>query len=93
MEVMLRRSKFRDYYDIYSLARAGVNIKEMINLALKYSGHRLKSKNLLALITRSERFIPDNNFSELTPIYNISPKEIEDYLKSQLEDSESDESD
>ncbi len=26
MEVMLRRSKFRDYYDIYSLPEAGVRI-------------------------------------------------------------------
>ena len=51
MEVMLRRSKFRDYYDIYSLIEAGVDLKEMIDLALRYSGHRLKSKNLIAMLS------------------------------------------
>lgn len=77
MEVMLRRSKFRDYYDIYSLLKSGEDINEMIALALKYSGHKLKSKNLIAMLTRSERFMPDSNFINLKPVYNISPKEIE----------------
>lgn len=84
MEVMLRRSKFRDYYDIYSLIVAGVSLSEMISLALKYSGHRLKSKNLLAMLTRSERFVPDNQFRALAPKYDITPKEIEEKIKSVL---------
>jgi hypothetical protein len=77
MEVMLRRSQFRDYYDIYSLLEAGEDLNEMMSLALKYSGHRLKSKNLIAMLTRSERFVPDSNFSALHPVYQISPLEIE----------------
>lgn len=80
MEVMLRRSKFRDYYDIYSLIEAGEDLKSMIDLALKYSGHRLKSKNLIAMLTRSDRFIPDNTFSALEPIYEITPKDIENQI-------------
>lgn len=56
MEVMLRRSKFRDYYDIYSLIMAGYSLSEMIDIALKYSGHKLKSKNLLALINSIRSF-------------------------------------
>lgn len=90
MEVMLRRSQFRDYYDIYSLLESGENLKEMINLALKYSGHRLKSKNLIAMLTRSERFIQDENFSALNPVYKISPKEIEQRLIAILTSEESD---
>ena len=35
MEAMLRRSKFRDYYDIYSVLHEGVDIQEMIEMALK----------------------------------------------------------
>lgn len=81
MEVLLRRSKYRDYYDIYSLVEAGCDLNEMINLALKYSGHRMKSKNLLALLTCSDRFQVDNNFKALNPIYDISPKDIENRLK------------
>ncbi len=77
MEVMLRRSQFRDYYDIYSLLEDGENLKEMMEIALKYSGHRLKSKNLVAMLTRSDRFVPDNRFETLNPLYNITPKDIE----------------
>lgn len=85
MEVMLRRSKYRDYYDIYSLLEAGEDINEMISIALKYSGHRLKSKNLIAILTRSERFIEDDNFDALNPVYDTTPKEIEQRVISALD--------
>jgi hypothetical protein len=49
----------------------------MMSLALKYSGHRLKSKNLIAMLTRSDRFIPDSRFATLNPIYDVSSKDIE----------------
>lgn len=77
MEVLLRRSKFRDYYDIYSLLESGESLDEMMGLALKYSGHKLKSKNLIAMLTRSERFSPDAAFLALNPIYEVSPLDIE----------------
>ena len=82
MEVMLRRTKFRDYYDIYSLLLADVDLNEMINLALRYSGHKLKSKNLLAMITNSTRFQQDELFKTLNPIYDVTSKEIEEKIKS-----------
>ena len=85
MEVMLRRSKFRDYYDIYSLLEDGIDLHDMINLALKYSGHRLKSKNLIAMLTRSDRFVPDSNFAALHPVYSITPQDIETRIKSALQ--------
>lgn len=81
MEVLLRRSKFRDYYDIYSIIKTGIDVNEMISLALSYSGHRLKSKNLIAMLTQSDRFITDPAFSTLNPIYNLTPKEIEEEIK------------
>lgn len=84
MEVMLRRCKYRDYYDIYSLLEAGENLKEMIDIALKYSGHRLKSKNLIAMLTRSDRFHQDENFVTLNPTYKITPREIEARIISAL---------
>lgn len=80
MEVMLRRSKFRDYYDIYSLLEAGEDLNEMMDIALKYSGHRLKTKNLIAMLTRSERFLADSNFAALNPVYDISPMQIENRI-------------
>lgn len=86
MEVLLRRSKFRDYYDIFSLLEDGVDLNEMISLALKYSGHKLKSKNLIAMLTRSDRFVPDANFKSLNPIYEVTPLEIENRIISELKD-------
>lgn len=85
MEVMLRRSKFRDYYDIYSLLEHGVKLQDMIRLALKYSGHRLKSKNLIAMLTRGDRFLPDSHFDTLNPIYLIGPQDIEHRIITEIE--------
>ena len=84
MEVMLRRSNFRDYYDVYSILKAGVSIHELVTLALDYSGHRLKSKNLLAMLTNGKRFAKDAHFEQLAPVYAITAEEIEAYIKSQL---------
>lgn len=81
MEVMLRRSNFRDYYDIYSILKTGIPISELISLTLNYSGHRMKSKNLLAILTNSTRFTRDANFEQLAPIYSVTAQEIEDYIK------------
>lgn len=84
MEVMLRRSNFRDYYDIYSILKAGVDIHDLVSLALTYSGHKLKSKNLLAMLTNGNRFTRDAHFEQLEPVYTVTPQEIEAYIKSCL---------
>ncbi len=81
MEVMMRRSNFRDYYDIYSILKVGIPIREMITLALDYSGHRLKSKNLLAMLTNGSRFMRDAHFEQLSPVYQVTTDDIEKYIK------------
>lgn len=57
---------------------------KMIDLALKYSGHVLKSKNLLAMLTKSDRFIVDSNFQTLKPKYNVTPRDIEKRIIDEL---------
>ncbi|WP_075559461.1 nucleotidyl transferase AbiEii/AbiGii toxin family protein [Parabacteroides timonensis] len=84
MEVMLRRSNFRDYYDIYSILKSGTSIDELVSSALSYSGHKLKSKNLLAMLTNGSRFTRDIHFEQMQPKYIITPQEIEDYIKACL---------
>lgn len=84
MEVMLRRSNFRDYYDIYSILNSGVPINEIVSLVLSYSGHKLKSKNLLAMLTNGSRFTRDAHFEQLAPVYSVTAQEIEEYIKSCL---------
>lgn len=84
MEVMLRRSTFRDYYDIYSLLRHGVNFDEMVQLALHYSGHILHTKNLYAILTNGSRFVADESFKHLHPIYDVMSEDIELYIRELL---------
>ena len=84
MEVMMRRSNFRDYYDIYSILQAGIPIQELISLALTYSGHRLKTKNLLAMLTNGSRFNRDAHFEQLMPVYQLTALEIENYIENIL---------
>lgn len=84
MEVLMRRSNFRDYYDIYSILRSGVDFKSMMDNALQHSGHKLKSKNLIAMLTNSTRFQIDSNFQQMQPKYNVTPEQIEEYIKEQI---------
>ena len=81
MEVLMRRSVFRDYYDIYAMLKNGVDIHKSIALATSYSGHRLKTKNLISILTNGERFKADQEFKSLEPIYDVTPKDIELYIK------------
>lgn len=84
MEAMLRRSKFRDYYDIYSILLEGGDINKMIAEALEHSDHKLRTKSLLFMLTDGRRFIKDKGFEELQPIYDVSSSDIEAYIKSLL---------
>lgn len=81
MEVMLRRHNFRDYYDIYSILKNGVNIDTLIEKALTYSQHRLKSKNLLSMLTRGDLFVRDENFQQLQPTYDVDSHDIEIFIR------------
>lgn len=85
MEAMMRRSKFRDYYDIYSILRNGADIHKLIPLALEHSGYKLKTKGLLAMLTNGYLFRKDEQFQQLQPIYNVSSEDIEMYIKELLQ--------
>lgn len=84
MEAMLRRSKFRDYYDIYTILNEGIDIHEMVEMALEHSGHLLKRKNLLAILCDGERFRKDKAFMQLGPVYDVSANDIQEYIKQKL---------
>ncbi len=83
MEVMLRRMKFRDYYDIYCILRKGYSIHKGIEKALSLSRHRLSSKNIIAMLLGGQ-FIPDNNFSALEPKYDITREKIREFILHKL---------
>lgn len=84
METMLRRSKFRDYYDIYSILKEGGDINKMITGALEHSEHKLRTRSLLAMLTNGKLFIKEKGFEELKPVYDVSPFDIQEYIKAKL---------
>ena len=85
MEVMLRRMKFRDYYDIYCMLQEGYSIHNGIEKALSLSRHRLSSKNIIAMLLGGQ-FIPDNNFATLEPKYDVTKEQIREYIMQKLKE-------
>jgi hypothetical protein len=81
MEAMMRRSKFRDYYDIYSILKNGADIHKLIPMALEHSGYKLKTKGLMAMLTNGDLFRKDEQFEQLQPVYSVSARDIEEYIK------------
>ena len=82
MEVMLRRSNFRDYYDIYSILKSGVPINDLVSLALTYSGHRIEIQESVSYAHQRLSFYKEIPIlSNLQPIYAVTAQEIEDYIK------------
>ena len=84
MEAMLRRSQFRDYYDIYSILKEGKDIQKMIDAALEHSNHKLRTRGLLAMLTNGSRFVKEKGFEELQPVYDVSVTDIQEYIKQKL---------
>jgi predicted nucleotidyltransferase component of viral defense system len=82
MEMLLRRNEFRDYYDLYCILKNkdAETIKQIIGNALKYSEHHLKTKNLIGMLTNSERFKRNAAFAQLAPKDPIPAKEIELFM-------------
>ena len=83
LEVMLRRMKFRDYYDIYSILQEGYSIHNGIEKALNLSRHKLSSKNIITMLLGGQ-FLPDNNFPNLEAKYNVTKEQIRLYILQKL---------
>ena len=84
IEVMLRRFSFRDYYDIYAILKDGVPLKGIIKGAGDYSRHRLKTRDMLAMLSKGENFIVDQHFAALNPKYNVNSNDIEHFLVDEI---------
>ena len=84
METMLRRSKFRDYYDIYSILKEGGDINKMLSAALEHSDHKLRTRGLLSMLTTGRLFVRDKGFEELNPVYQVTPDDIQEFIKAKL---------
>jgi len=56
-----------------------------IEIALKYSRHRLSSKNVIAILLAGQ-FIPENNFASLEPKYDVTREQIREYILQKLKE-------
>lgn len=81
LEVMSRRQKFRDYYDIYSILKEGVDLWEILSLAQKHSRGFLKERVLLGMLLNDERFACEKGFARLSPRYDVTPSDIANYIR------------
>ena len=69
--LMLHRNSHRDYYDIYSILQSGVSLEDIVYGAANYSEHKLKTKNIIAMLADSEYIRIDKQFQKLNPIYDF----------------------
>jgi predicted nucleotidyltransferase component of viral defense system len=83
--LMLHRNSHRDYYDIYSILKNGISLNDIVLGATNYTGHRLKTKNIIAMLVDAKYVKPDKNFEALQPIYDFDlpflEKEISEKVK------------
>lgn len=83
MEVMLRRLKYRDYYDIYSIVKAGYSLRDGIDAAVKYYGHRLSTKSLMIMLS-SSRIPMDVSFAQICPVYDVPIETMREFIVKHL---------
>jgi predicted nucleotidyltransferase component of viral defense system len=82
VELVLHRTNFRDYYDIYSLLKEGLSLKTIVEGAAIYSNHTLKTRDALSFLSNGSNYKKGKDFDLLNPVYDITNKAIEDLIKS-----------
>jgi hypothetical protein len=84
IEATLRRSTFRDYYDIYCILKNGAELNELIYKAAIYSGRSARQKNIISILSDGSRFSVDAGFKTLNPVYDVSTEDIQEFIKLKL---------
>ena len=84
VEVMLRRSVWRDYYDIFSLLMEGKSLKSMVDGARIYSNRRLKTRDVLNFLSNGNNYKKEKDFDLLNPGYDIDNNAIENLIKATI---------
>jgi predicted nucleotidyltransferase component of viral defense system len=80
VELMLRRTEWRDYYDIYSILMEGKSLKSIVTLAGIYSNHKLKTRDALNFLINGKNYKKTNDFQLLKPAYDIDSHVIEELI-------------
>jgi len=80
IELQRRRNLFRDYYDIYAILKEGYGFSHLIDLAIEYSRNKLTLKTILSILSNPEKFIKEENFELLKPKYDVTSRDIRDFI-------------
>ena len=80
LEVMMFRTAHRDYYDIYSLLRKGIDLETLISRARKYLKHSMKTREILSMLADRANLKDEKSFSQLMPKYDVSINDIKEFI-------------
>ena len=86
LALMLHRNSHKDYYDIYSILQSGVSLKDIVYGAADYTEHRLKTKNIIAMLVDSEYVLIDKRFQELNPVYDFDLAYLEKEISAKVKE-------
>jgi len=85
VNTLFLRATYRDYYDLYFLAKSGIGLKEMFEYS-KYIVEGLTFKLFsIALVYIDD--IEDDNIGYLEPTKQISKEKIRDFFQERLQNS------
>ena len=80
MEVMTRRTLYRDYYDMYSILKTGVSLGNILAKTGNYTFHNLRTRDMLAVLLNAQKPPLDESFKAMVPIYKISFEEMKQFF-------------
>jgi len=82
------RSAFRDYYDIYALLKEGYDLAKGVEYAGKFSRHTIHSKFIYSILLNENYFHKPEGFSLLEPKYDVSTKDIADFIQQYIKEQD-----
>lgn len=80
------RSAFRDYYDIYALLKDGYDLAKGVEYAGKFSRHTIHSKFIYSILLNENYFHKPEGFSLLEPKFDVSTKDIAEFVQQYIEE-------
>ena len=81
LEVMSRRSAYRDFYDLYCILKTeNVSFDNIIKNTGNYTNHDLSTKGMFITLARAGEVKIEKSFLKLIPVYDIPPRKIQQFF-------------
>jgi len=82
INVLFLRAKYRDYYDLYFIAKSGIGLKEMFSYSLDVVDGITYKLFVVSLLYIDD--IEDDNIDYLEPAVKISKEKIRDFFEERV---------